>query len=315
MSDNESVSSVSSTVQSAVSGPERTKPVRKRGPTSRNVCYTIHRPADFDDEQWEARIERVKLLPAKYHVFGREKCPTTGRQHLQGYIEFGKPKAYSSVYTELGFKFTMAARRGTALQASDYCKKDDDIFEAGVLSQPSGTRNDLTSAVESVKSNPNQRKRQFLEDHTAVLAKYPRFVDTLFGIYRPVDTLNWTDSPNKFIYGAAGVGKSKHVRTLYPKEDLYVKTHNKWFCGYDGEAAILIDDLHPDNARYMTTNIKIWSDRYPFRAETKGSIIHIRPAAVIITSNYSIEELFLNPQDQAAIRRRFHVTHMLQPLM
>ena len=57
--------------------------------------------------------------------------------------------------------------------------------------------------------------------------------------------------------------------------------------------------------------LKIWSDKYPFNAETKGGTIFIRPKVIVVTSNFEIEELHDKPQIQDAIKRRFTVERML----
>lgn len=289
----------------SVRGPIR----RQRATRARGWCYTVfYEPADE-----ESLLLSLASIDCSYHVFGIEVCPTTGRKHIQGYIEYDTQLSMSNAKSRIHPSAHLEKRRGTPQQASDYCKKEGNFQEVGELSKGQGARNDLSSALAAIRANPNATRQSICESHTTVFAKYPKFVDTVFGFYRPTEVLNWTDSPNKFIFGEAGVGKSKMVREDHP--NLYIKQHNKWWDGYDGEECALIDDLHPDNAKYLVTHIKQWADRYPFRAEIKGSSMVIRPKVIVITSNYSIEEMFPNVPDQKAIRRRFHVTHMQPPLM
>lgn len=56
-------------------------------------------------------------------------------------------------------------------------------------------------------------------------------------------------------------------------------------------------------------HIKVWADIYPFTCETKGGTMHIRPKKIVVTSNFSIEEVYPTEQDSAAIRRRFNIHH------
>ena len=117
-----------------------------------------------------------------------------------------------------------------------------------------------------------------------------------------------------WIKGAAGVGKSFGVRKVF-KGKLYLKDHNKWWDGYDGEETVLIDDVHMDS-RFLVHFLKIWADAYPYNAETKGGMMRIRPKWIIVTSNYDLEDLgrtegrqgeikYMEPEDLAALRRRF----------
>jgi len=71
---------------------------------------------------------------------------------------------------------------------------------------------------------------------------------------------------------------------LLPSEILN-KNSNKWWDGWTNDhKAALIEDLDTDCLGHY---LKIWADKYPFQAETKGSSKHsIRPKAIYITSNY-----------------------------
>lgn len=116
-----------------------------------------------------------------------------------------------------------------------------------------------------------------------------------------------------WIKGEPGVGKSYGVRKV--SESLYLKDHNKWWDGYDGEETVLIDDVHIDS-KFLVHFMKIWADAYPFNAETKGGMMRIRPKRIIVTSNFHLEDLgrterrdggyrYMEPEDLAALRRRF----------
>lgn len=71
---------------------------------------------------------------------------------------------------------------------------------------------------------------------------------------------------------------------------------------------VLIDEFSPRQA-VLIDHLKTWADRYPIRAETKGSSAVIRPKVIVVTSNYSIEKCFPDEEDQDAIKRRFRVIY------
>jgi hypothetical protein len=49
------------------------------------------------------------------------------------------------------------------------------------------------------------------------------------------------DTRGFWYWGAPGLGKSHAVRTS--EKDLYLKAQNKWWDGYTGQKAVLLDDF------------------------------------------------------------------------
>jgi len=112
-------------------------------------------------------------------------------------------------------------------------------------------------------------------------------------------------------WGKTGLGKSRAVREKYP--DAYLKGCNIWWCNYANEDVVIIEDL--GFKMIGSQHLKVWGDHYPFTCEGKGySLGKIRPRKIIVTSNWSIRELFPEPQDYEPLERRFKVHHHEAPM-
>ena len=246
-------------------------------------------------------IDHLRTVECSYIVWGKE-IGETGTPHLQGFVRFVNAKSFAACKNLLSCGAHIEAAHHPR-QAIIYCKKDGEFEEHGTPPTP-GKRSDLSAFV-SAESSATERitRRKLIEDHTTVMARFPRFVALVQSEYHPPGQLLELD--NYWFYGPPATGKSATARQF--KGDYYVKGIHKWWDGYDGEDTVIVDDLHPQQHFEFMTDLKVWADLYPFQAEVKGSMNYIRPKRIIVTSNHNIEDYCRNfcGVDREAINRRF----------
>lgn len=145
---------------------------------ARNWCFTLNNYST--DEQ----LSITALYPEKvcYLLFGRE-TGEEGTPHLQGYF-----KATSQVRLSAIKKWIPRAHfevaKGTPQQNYEYCTKESDFEEFGTLPAKKGTRNDLQDFKDAVQGGMLSLK-ELREEHSDVLAKYPRYAREYLGDHMP----------------------------------------------------------------------------------------------------------------------------------
>jgi len=268
---------------------------------NRSYVFTLNNPQPSD----EARLVEMKK---KYLVFGREKAPTTGTPHLQGYVTFLESKTLSAAKKAIGPTAHLEIAKGTAKQASEYCKKDGDFMEIGTLPSSAGEQGqsekerwaaawdaaksgDMESVDPDIRIRCYRTLKQIATDHIVV----PADADGVTGVW---------------LTGPAGCGKSRKAREDWPGS--YLKLTNKWWDGYQGQEAVIIDDVDKSHA-CLGHHFKIWADRYAFNAETKGGMLCIRPKDIVVTSQYTIDDIWEDAETREALHRRFTTLNMGPP--
>lgn len=281
---------------------------------SRNWCLTINNPTDddvnnFQDLDWE-NAPGIKYMVIGFEHFGpAPKDAETWTRHLQIFIQYTNEKSFKQVYESWPHAHIEPAK-GTPGQAADYCKKEQ-FVEYGTV--PKSAKQ---CGIEQ-KERWERTRKLAMEDRVDEIddEHYIRYYSTVNRIAsqfrQPVRTLTWDEVTFQLYYGATGTGKTSQVYSDYFESEIYEKNPNKWWDSYKGQKCVLIDELRPDCAKALQTHFKKWLNIAPFQAEIKGGTIRIRPQIIIITSNYSLEQLWGYDQEGAYLpmKRRLKCTH------
>lgn len=243
------------------------------------------------DDLWHIDIEQPDV---RYVVYQREQAPETGQLHIQGYIEFTKPKGFRAVQKILDYgKPWVAIARGSQEQCVTYCTKEetrhsDSYWEHGTPEEGGrGARNDLKkikTLIEEAHANPGSDPEVLVgnEDFSAYL-KYNKAIRRWFEITAKSRT---TKPEVRWYYGPAGVGKSARFWQEFPDGyDVMVPSQpggEVWFERYNGQHAVLIEDFGGEIPfKYMLKLL----DRYPMKVAVKTSSTQFRSGVIVITSD------------------------------
>lgn len=93
-----------------------------------NYCFTV-----FNYNK-ETETKLIDLYPdtIDYLCYGYEKCPTTGREHLQGYLHLKKKLRWSQVIRFFNVHPALYQCKGSPQSNFVYCTKDGESYELGI---------------------------------------------------------------------------------------------------------------------------------------------------------------------------------------
>ena len=180
-----------------------------------------------------------------------------------------------------------------------YCTKEDDYITNIDIKSYLSKKGKVTAAILREKT-----AARALEDGDISFMQVRQY--KLARLEVSLQPYTHTDVRGVWIWGPPGIGKSRAVREKFP--ELYDKSQNKWWDGYEGQDTVLLDDFD-DRKSCLGHYLKRWMDRYSCQGEVKGGTLHLKHHRFIVTSNYSIAECFEDDTMATAIRRRCTVIH------
>lgn len=269
-----------------------------------NVCFTLNNP------EGTIEFEPTKM---EYLVY-QEEISDSGTYHFQGYCEFTNRVRFTTAKGLLGGATVhLERRRGSQEQAISYCKKWDtrvahtEPYEYGEP-RAQGKRTDLEGFKGAVMNGA--KMRDLLDDHWGVIARYPKFYQTLTLMNRPQRT---TPLVVSLLIGETGLGKTRSVMETHgTSDDFYCAALNNgtmWFDTYDGQGVVLLDDFSGASSHFPLCSLLRLLDRYPLLVPTKGGHTWWLPNEVFVTTNI-LPKLWYKWENRGeqykALARRFH---------
>lgn len=262
------------------------------------------------------------MTKIKYICWQKETCPETKKIHYQCYVEFKMSYGLKLCQNYIGVKNCHMEKRMTNYPyvAMLYCKNNEHweesvkgnkhinansakdktgYFEEGSFREfgttpkkitDKGKRNDISRVKQMIEDGKNYE--EIADEEPAMILKYSKGIKELLTIRNKKDTEKFRFLENTVIWGNAGSSKSREVYDIEGAENVYKldKAKNEaWFCGYNGEKVLLIDDFYGWIRYDMLLNIL---DGYRLRIQVKGGHDWAKWEKVYITSNKEYTEWY-----------------------
>lgn len=240
----------------------------------------------------------------RYLYVGKEICPKTKKLHLQGYVQMFSQCRATAIQKMFNVKFHINKCNGSVEQNIDYCGKDGDTREWGVVSKGQGFRSDLHNIKDDLLKGDsmyeimNNYTSQFVRYHSGI-GKMKELID-----YK----LRCKDRPNlkvTAIYGKAGSGKTTYVYDKHGYEDVYVLNETNYKKGfwnnYKDQKTLLIDEFH---GWIKYKDLLQITDRHPYPVNLKNGSTMANWDNVYIISNRKPASWYTNIADN--LKRRVH---------
>lgn len=239
------------------------------------------------DIDWLNNLECTKLTCSK-------EVGESGTPHLQFNITFRRTyslAALKKLHQRVHWEFQYCA------QDNNYIRKiDSEIIIDKDERKKRGERSDLHIARSIVKETGSMRAvTQEVASVQAIRSSeiWLRYNEP----ERPVEPITV-----KWFWGESESGKTRAVYEECENEHPFRPVSYKWWEGYDGQRAVLLDDLRGDFCKFH--ELLTLLDIYPVRVECKGGSRQLRATTIYITSCFSPESLYSTREDIYQLQRR-----------
>lgn len=258
------------------------------------TCWDI----DFKDN--------LLAIPCRWINFQEEECPSTGKHHYQGYMEFKTKLSYKFIHknyltTKKRCFLEAKSPKSTREQARDYCNKENTkigkTFTKGIWVNGQGSRTDLLEVQKDIDNGMN--KYDLSRKHFKTWVKFHKAFDKYSNLLPNAEKPRDFKTEVIVIVGTPGVGKSRSVWDECGNVHTMNKENNFW-SSYNGEENVLWDDF--DGSWIKRTTFLQLTDRYPTKIRQIGGWANWRPKKIYITSNDRPEDWY-HKHKEAVLRR------------
>lgn len=298
--------------QGVILTPDHNEPEKAR--VGRLFCFTSFNMED--PPSWDV----MKQQGATYLCYGREVCPSTKREHWQGFVRFSRTMNFKTGLAAItqGCAGSLQGRakaphvemcKGSILSNVKYTSKEGSWSEHGQL-PAQGARNDLKDLAATIAQGAVTVDELCIENPEAV-HMYGRTLDRVEDISRRKN-YRTTMTTGIWYHGPTGVGKSHQAFEGFTPETHYVyPDDNGWWDGYCGQETVVLNDFRGEIPYNQMLKM---IDKWPYSVRRRGrEPMPFTSSRVIITSSLSPDEVFWRRDEKdslAQLMRRIQVVNL-----
>lgn len=242
-----------------------------------------------EDVKWVMELEVNRITVSK--EVGEEGTP-----HLQGAVTFKRMYTFKQVK-----KLHPKAHweKAKAAQDFNYCRKAGSEVIRDERFTVQGKRTDIELIREGLEAGDDM-KQVLKKCRTAGAVSFASKWFSTFEEHLPKGTkilIYW-------YYGNTGTGKTKRV---LDQCEPFIPLSFKWWEGYSGQDAVLLDDLRPGWCAPEQLLRLLDPYRYQYRVEVKGGSRPLIATKIFITTPWHPEDFWKDvKEDPKQLMRRLH---------
>jgi len=266
---------------------------------------------------WEADLQAVDSVE---WLIGATEVGESGTPHIQGFVRWknrgktfaGAHKAIPKCHFEImhgTFEHQRAYICGPYEKDGKVKPARTDYLEIGVQPEQ-GKRNDLEAFKTAIKEK--RPRVELADEHTIVMAKYPKFEHTLREIYMEDEAHTRYENgiaPRVIVHwGESRTGKSRLVWQDRNRDVFKIRASKKqWFDGYTHQKILLIEEFRGQMDVAFFLDI---TDRYPVHVEIKGGWTWLCVDTIYICTNMDPADWYIGEEERTrqAVANRIHDT-------
>lgn len=264
----------------------------------KKFCFTLNNYTPQEEQEIKEYIEKNAAFAVIGHEVGENNTP-----HLQGYINSVKQTRFTAIKKVMP-RAHLEKANGNDEQNLIYCTKTDKTPYIFGEPQHAGKRNDLDTACKMIQAGSPMN---------AVAAECPvAYVKYAQGLQRLIERSQTPRDPNNppvviWLWGAAGVGKTRFAYDHFPADKIYSKDGTPWWDNYQHQHVILVDDF---DGHWPFRDFLKFLDRYPYQGQIKGGYVTINSPVIIITCEYDPSHFWVNNELAQVNRRLTDILHV-----